>query len=140
MKPNVLPEKYQWTAKDKSPVRVDVLAMRERRDDGSWSAPQVWRPDDKKALPGGGPPTWLDKCLRSYSPNSIKKLVHAIKEAHRLRNTNGEVVVHGRGLRNMAAGWDACLEALGVNDYMRNRDVIAKWPRIERYLLKRGYI
>jgi len=119
-----------------------MLAVRKRGTDGSWSAPQVWGPDDKKALPSGSPPTWIDKCLRSYSPSNIQKLWIAIQEAHRLRgsSTDGEVLISGKGFRSFHAAMDAGFEALGVNDYMRARDVISKWPRISRYLLKKGYI
>lgn len=136
----MLPEKYQWTAGIKDPAPKGMLTVLKKGADNNWSAPQVWQQSDKKALPSISSPTWLDKCLRSYSPNSIKNLVHNIKEAHRLRNTDGEVIVRGREFRNMYAGWDAGLEALGVNDYIRARKVVAKWPRIERYLLKRDYI
>ncbi len=118
-----IPSKYSWIAKDSHSTRTFLLCGR-------------------KVLLGGGPPTWLDKCLRSYSPSNIQKLWVAIKEAHRLKgsSTDGEVIIRGRGMRSFYTAMDAGFEALGVNDYMRARDIIAKWPRIERYLLKQGHI
>ena len=84
--------------------------------------------------------TAMPKLLRTYA--GWCGLVRAVREAHRLRGTgsDGCVKIRFHGIHNMERAYAEGLRALGVTGYFEARDVIARWPWIERFLLKRDYI